>query len=377
MRHATTKERAIAVCIDTRDGQGRYRLQGVARSLRQLGWRMMLVRQRGRSAAAEVAQLAPDGIVTYIADRWLLDVSRRLGVPLVDTAVSDAAVSMVVSIDNRKIAELAFEHLSAAGLTHFGYVGVRRRMVSEQRRALFAEYVGKERLSSFADRMSEGESRLEPLMRWLRQLPKPAGILAFDDQMGERVLTACRWAELGVPEQVAVLGIGNDELMCEVSHPSLSSVSLPTVRVGVEAARMLAEAIERRRIAEPNRLVQPTGVVARGSTDTMAIEDVLVKQAVQYIRAHAGELIGVKHVAQAMRISRRTLDRRCEAALGRTAHDEMARRRMQMARALLTLDDRSVVDVARRCGYGNAASFSRAFRRNAGCWPTEYRSRSG
>ncbi len=373
MKRTSTPLRAVAVCIDTRDGAGRNRLHGVAQYLRRLGWRMMLVRHSGRAAAQEVARLGPGGIIAYVADRCLLDVARKLSVPLVDTALGELEVAMTVTLDNEAVGRLAAEHLAEVGLKHFGYCGVRGRTASEQRRAGFAAWLGGSPLAAFSEPVSEGESRLDLLMRWLKQLPKPVGLLVFDDKLGERVLTACRWADLSVPHEVAVLGIGNDELMCDVSWPTLSSVSLPTPRLGFEAARLLAQAMTGKRIRNPHRKIQPTGVVARGSTDMVAVEDALVKSAVRFIRAQAGNLIGVEQVAQAAVVSRRTLDRRFADGLGRTVHAELARVRMQTARGLLADGSLPIAEVARRCGYGTASSFSRAFHQHSGRWPSEYR----
>jgi LacI family transcriptional regulator len=193
--------------------------------------------------------------------------------------------------------------------------------------------------------------------------------------LGERVLTACRWADLAVPEQVAVLGIGDDELMCEVSWPSLSSISCPTSRLGYEAAEMLDRAMNGEPVAERVRKIEPTGVIVRASTDMLAVADVLVKAAGRFIRAHAGEAIGIKHVAAALDVSRRTLDRRFVDALGRTVHDELTAVRMQIARNLLSETRQPMTAIATACGYGTAASFSRAFHRFVGCWPSDYRSK--
>jgi LacI family transcriptional regulator len=407
--------RSVAVCIDTRDGAGRSRLHGVAQYVRLHGWRMMLVRQGGRAAAQEVARLSPDGIVAYIADRGLLETARRLRIPLVDTALGDVPVGLTVSIDNAAIARLAAEHLAEAGLRHFGYCGVAGRTASEERRACFAAALaalapsspphgtaGTEPgpppaphpmgwrnnlrvvrgltgdgtgalLPAFSEPVAEGESGLGPMMRWLRKLPKPVGLLVFDDKLGERVLTACRWARLAVPQQVAVLGIGDDELMCEVSWPTLSSVRLPTPKLGFEAARVLAAAMAGGRVRAQHIKLQPLGVVARGSTDTVAVEDSIVRSAVQFVRAEAGGLIGSEQVAAALGVSRRTLDRRFERALGRTVREELVRVRMQTARTLLADRSRRIAGVARACGYATPASFSRAFRRHSGRWPSEYR----
>jgi LacI family transcriptional regulator len=373
MNKSSVRQRAVAVCIDTRDGAGRNRLHGVAQYARRVGWRMMLVRHSGEVAAKEVAQLRPDGIIAYVADRWLLDVAQRLSVPLVDTALTSLDVAMTISLDDGEVARLAAEHLANAGLKHFGYCGVDGLVASEQRQSSFIAHLSDTKVHLFSEPTSEGESNLQQLLRWLKKLPKPIGLLVFDDKLGERVLTACRWANLSVPDEVAVLGIGDDELMCEVSCPTLSSVNFPTPRLGYEAAEMLTLAMQRKKIKDPHRKIQPIGVATRGSTDMVAVEDSLVKSAVHYIRAQAGNLIGVEQVAQTFGVSRRTLDRRFEAALGRTVHDELAQVRMQMAHAMLVDNSKTIAAVARGCGYGTSASFSRAFHQHSGRWPSEYR----
>lgn len=370
---AATPLRSVAVCIDTRDGAGRSRLHGVAQVVRRLGWRMMLVRESGKTAAREVVRLGPEGIVAYIADRWLVNAARKLGVPLVDTALGELSVPMSVALDNDAIGRLAAEHFRSAGLKHFAYCGVLGRLASGERRAGFAVHLGDARLWDFAEPVAEGESRLEALMEWLGMLPKPAGLLVFDDKLGERVLTACRWAGLTVPQQVAVLGIGNDELMCEVCWPGLSSISLPTSRLGFEAATMLDRAMAGETVPQPHRKLQPVGVVVRASTDVVAVDDGFVKSAIQYIRVHARDFIGVEDVALALGVSRSTLDRRFAEALGRSVHQELVRVRMQLARTMLGDRSLGMAEVARGCGYATPASFSRAFRQHAGRWPTEYR----
>ena len=375
MTKDNAKPRTVAVCIDTRDGAGRKRLYGVAQYARRQGWRMLLVRRSGAEAAHEVARLRPQGIITYIADRWLISAARRVRAPLADTAYSEVDVPLRTTLDSDAVSRLAAEHLSGIGLRHFGYCGVRARAASAQRQAALAAHLAERgwKLHTFTQTIAEGEARIEPLVGWLQKLPKPVGILTFDDKLGERVLTACRWADLAVPDAVAVLGIGDDELMCEVSWPSLSSISCPTSRLGYEAAEMLDQAMNGQRPAQRVRQIPPTGVIVRGSTDMLAVADPLVREAVRFIRTHAGEAIGVKHVAAAFDVSRRTLDRRFEDALGRTVHDELTGVRMQIARSLLTDSLRTVSEIATACGYETGPSFSRAFRQHAGCWPTEYR----
>lgn len=377
MAKGLLSSRTVAVCIDTRDGAGRKRLHGVAQYARQHAWRMMLVRRSGQEAAQEVSELRPNGIIAYAADRWLIDVARRQKVPLADTARGEFDVPLVITLDADAVGRLAAEHLLGMGLEHFGYCGVRGRIASAERQAsLAARLADRGRsLHPFSQGIAEGESRIEPLVHWLQSLPNPVGVLAFDDKLGERVLTACRWANLSVPDQIAVLGIGDDELMCEVSWPSLSSISSPTSRLGYEAAEMLDRAMKGDRTVERLRKIEPTGVTVRASTDMLAVQDPMIRSAVRFIREHAGQPIGVKHVATALDVSRRTLDRRFVALLGRTVHDELIAVHMQIARRLLTDGSQPIAEIAEACGYGTAASFSRAFRQYTGSWPTNYRNK--
>jgi len=137
---------------------------------------------------------------------------------------------------------------------------------------------------------------------------------------------------------------------------------------------MLDLAMRERTIREGLRRIQPSGVAVRASTDMLAVEDTLVRSAIDFIRKHAGQAIGVKHVAAAVDVSRRTLDRRFADTLGRTVHDELTAARMQLARNLLTDGAQTVAEIAAACGYESAPSFSRAFRSQSGCWPTDDRS---
>ncbi|QNN22671.1 substrate-binding domain-containing protein [Planctomycetales bacterium ZRK34] len=366
-----------AICIDTRDGAGRRRLRGVAEYAQQHGWRMMLVRQRGRDAAGEVLRLKPHGIITYIADQALVDAAARLRVPLVETAISEVDVPLSVSLDNHEVGRLAAESLTRLGFKHFAYCGVRGKRASTERQIYFAEHLAADgfKLRAFSQRIAEGESRMKPLINWLTALPKPVGILTFDDKLGERVLAGCHWSQFAVPDRVAVLGIGNDDLVSKLTWPSLSSINVPAEHIGLQAAGMLDRAMRRLTIKTPQRQILPTGVTLRGSTAALAVQDTAVESAARFIRDRAGEPISVDHVAEAVGVSRRTLDRRFAKALGRSVHEELAAVRMQNACTMLGETLATVGHISEACGFATAASFSRAFHREVGCWPVEYRNR--
>ncbi|MEI6196199.1 MAG: DNA-binding transcriptional regulator [Verrucomicrobiota bacterium] len=373
MKSPTSNIFSVAVCIDTRDGSGRERLHGVAKFARQSNWKMMLVRDSGVNAAQEVMPLKPDGIIAYIAHSRLLSIAKKMSIPLIDTALTGLKAPMTVSVDDDAVGHLAATHFMESGFKNFGYCGVADIAASENRHNSFLSYLNGLKLYSFSEPIFEGESNLQKLTKWLKKLPKPSGVLVFDDKLGERVLTACKWAKLSVPNDVAILGVGNDELMCEVSWPSLSSISFPVAQLGFEAAEMLDQAMNGENIQNPHRKIQPTGVATRSSTEVIAFDDPLLKSAIALIRKRDGDLMGVKQIAQAVGVSRRTLDRKFKEYLGKTVRFELDKVKIQMAHAMLVDRTKKIADISRRCGFTTPASFSRSFHQHTGSWPSEYR----
>jgi LacI family transcriptional regulator len=369
----TSHPLTVAICIDTRDEAGRSRLYGIIQYSRHPKWRITLVRNRGKESAQEIARLKPDGIITYCADKWFLNFAKENAVPIVDTALAGFGSSMTVSTDNGAVSRLAVEHFRKMGLKNIGYIGIKNSVASEDRKMALRAQVSSKEILEYSECFAEGELNLEPLITWLSNLPKPVGLLAFDDKLGMRVLTACRMAGLAVPNKVAVLGVDNDQVVCELCWPPLSSVVTPHNRIGLEAARLLDLAMQGKRIEDPHQKIEPTEISIRGSTDMVMVEDSLVKSALQLIREQAGKVIGVEQVAALLKVSRRNLDRRFSIALGRTVHSEIASVRMQMACAYLADNSMKVASVAQACGFTTTASFSRSFRTNSGFWPSDYR----
>ena len=212
------------------------------------------------------------------------------------------------------------------------------------------------------------------LAAWLHALSKPVGLMACNDDRGRQVLEACRTAGVAVPEEIAVVGVDNDELLCELSDPPLSSVALDTERGGYEAAQLL-DGLMSGRIRQPARiLVAPLGVVTRRSTDIVAAEDREVAAAVRWIRdwARRGPL-RVAEVAQAVKLSRRSLEVRFRAALGRSVRAEIERVRLEHARSLLAETDLPTSQVAELSGFGSPSYLALVFRRRFRSTPTRYR----
>jgi LacI family transcriptional regulator len=220
------------------------------------------------------------------------------------------------------------------------------------------------------------EAEQDRLEAWLRTLPQPVGILCANDDRGRQLLDACRGAALTVPDQVAVVGVDNDEELCNLSSPALSSVEVNAVRIGYAAAEILGRMMAGQKFPGRDVAFAPSHVVTRPSTDTLAVDDPVLARALRFIRNHAEEPIDVDGVARGASVSRRYLERLMASRLGRSPNQELIRVRTERARSLLLETDLSLSAVARRCGFRGAKYFGDVFRRMTGVAPGEYRRRN-
>jgi LacI family transcriptional regulator len=220
-----------------------------------------------------------------------------------------------------------------------------------------------------------GERELAAMAAWLRALPKPVGVLACYDVRGQQVLEACHEAGLPVPDDVAVIGVHNDELLCDLCDPPLTSVIPDARRAGYEAAALLERMMEGERVPVATRTIEPLGVAARQSTDVVAVADARVAAAVRFIRERATTGIDVSDVLRAVPMSRTLLERKFKQLLGYSPHEQIQRVRLERAKALLATTELPVAAVAERVGIEHPEYLSVAFRRATGLSPREYRTR--
>jgi len=375
--------RHVALLIETSNAYGRGLLQGIIHYTREnRPWSFHLIEQtRGQDPPAWLASWKGDGILARIETKRIARAVRRSRLPTVDVSAARLAPAIPwVETDDVQIARLGVEHLMERGFKHFAYCGDARFNWSVWRERQFLQEVrgaGHDChvfAAGGAEEDRTGEDRA--LIAWLRQLPKPVGIMACYDIRGQQVLDACREAGLAVPDEVAVLGVDNDELLCELAAPPLSSVIPNTRRTGYEAARLLDRMMAGEKIAPQAHLIAPLGVAARQSTDVLAIADRAVVQAVQFIRAHASEGIKVDDILKAVRITRRVLERRFQRLLGRTPHEEILHVKLARVRQLLAETDLPLYQIAERTGFQHVEYLSVSFKRELGVTPRRFRGQS-
>jgi LacI family transcriptional regulator len=247
----------------------------------------------------------------------------------------------------------------------------------------FRELVGQSGLPFFEIRLDDVQTgdrwdkQCRQLRGWLARLPLPIAVMACNDDVGLRVLDACRRASLQVPSQIAVAGVGNDECLCDLSLPQLTSVHLNPARIGYEAAELLDRMMDGQPVEQHEYLVAPREIVARMSTDIVAAEDPLVAEAILFIREHACEGIDVGTVCRHVCRSRGALEPRFKQNLGRTVHQEIQRVRLNRVRELLAATDLPIKQIARASGYHYPEYLMRIFRQTTGKTLKQYREAFG
>lgn len=323
-----------------------------------------------------------DGAFVLVTNPTDARIARTLKLPVVNLAghLADPGVP-TVTVDHRATGRLAAEHLLERRFRRFGFYGTRGKWFSAQRREGFRERVlaagGTCALLEVEDLLSPRSKWTDQeaeLTQWLRQLQPPVGILASTDLRAAMVLDACQRLGLRVPEQVAVIGVDNDVVACELCQPPLTSVSRNDWLVGWEAARLLDQLISGSAQGPLVRRIPPDGVVQRRSTDTLAIEDPVLARAVQHIREHLHQPFGVERLVEHCGLSRRRLEHRFQQALGCSPYAFIVAQRVERAKQLLASPQpKTLTAVATACGFTELRRLRLVFRRLTGLSPAQFR----
>jgi LacI family transcriptional regulator len=209
--------------------------------------------------------------------------------------------------------------------------------------------------------------------KWLKTLAKPVAVLADHDVAAHDLANMCQILGLHVPNDVAILGVDDDELECQLSFPPISSVAIPAQRIGFEAARLLDRMLSGKRVSTEPVYLPPVRVVTRHSTSLFAVDEPIVTAALHYIRNHLAEPLRVSSIAAALTVRRRVIEEKFRTLLGRSILDEIHRVRIDKAKELLTDTDLCMSDVAAQSGFSTPQRMAMLFRRRVGCTPGDYR----
>lgn len=377
------RRKSVALLIETSNAYARGVLEGIMAYVRQHEpWSLYLPEQgRGDRPPAWLAGWKGDGIIARIETREIARAVRRTKLPVVDVSAARHIPEVPwVETDDAAIARMAAEHLLDRGFKTLAFCGEPRFVWSRLRCEQFiarAREAGA-RCEIYQSRGRSGRatplgSEHAALVKWVRSLPRPAGVLACYDIKAQQLLDACRDAGVAVPEDIAVLGVDNDPVLCNLTTPPLSSVIPDAQRTGFEAASLLGRMLAGERLRPDAHLIAPVGVETRQSTDVLAMGDRDVAAALRFIREHACDGIGVGEVLRAVPLSRRVLESRFRKHAGRTPHAEILRVRLDRVKQLLLETDLPLERIAALAGFEHPEYMSVAFRRELGPTPGQYR----
>ena len=367
------------------------RIQGIARFARSHGWHLTIVDRLARFPRG----WRGDGALVTLrgnakTNRFVKGLVRD-GIPVVDLTFNHPEIRLPrVSGDHAAFGRLARQHFESLNFRHFAWFSTGWSHVHELRRGGFApddSWVLSDLVAS--DEIDNWRLFLKIIGRKLQSAPKPLAVLTYDDADAAKVLSAALEAGLRVPEDIAIMGIGNDTVVCENQAVPLSSVDHDLERNGYEGAALLdklmraghvrsGEAVSRPLVKKELRgpfatLIPPRGIIVRKSTDTLAADDPLLSAALKEIAKRLSTSFGVTDVAGALKVPRTRLDRLFAEKFSRSVGKEIVRQRAEKAKRLLSATDKPMKEIAALCGYCNAGYFTNAFRAETGLTPKAWR----
>lgn len=373
----------IAVLVDTSTSWGRRVVAGINNYSRKHGQWQLFVEARGLEEGIRVPRgWRGEGIIARVGSTLMARHLRSHKMPVVNVSGIHLPGVMFpcVTTDMEKTAELAIQHFLNRGFRNFAYFSLTGlSYVAEQQKAFVARLkeagydCAVQGVAVHAGAEPDWNLDVAKLAKWLKELPKPVGILTWNADSGRQIIYASDHAGLHVPEEVALLSGSDDDLLCEVSHVPISAILVAAEQIGYRAAELLDRLICGRSCPKEPIVIPPLNIVTRQSTDTMAIRDHSLVSAISFIRTNAAKLMQVNEVARHAGISRRVLERRFAQTLNRTVAQEIRRVHLERAKGLLVETDLSIPEVAEASGFGSPEYLAYVFKTELGKTPLRHR----
>lgn len=281
--------------------------------------------------------------------------------------------------DYRETGRLGAEYFLKKGFKNFAFYGFGNIVWSRERAEGFEERVREAGYDLHYHELKESSStdlwyyKPSALSEWLKSLPKPIALMTCDDNQGHHITEAARHAGIRIPDEVSVLGVDNDEMICDLSDPPLSSIELDSEKSGYEAARLMEQMIESKTCSGPDVIVKSTQVVTRHSTDIFASKDKYIVSALKYIHGNLDKNLKVDQVLREVPLSRRSLEKRFMMTTGYPVYEYIYNQRIERFTQLLLETDMTIFEIALDLGLSDSKNIARQFKQIKGLTPMEYR----
>lgn len=380
--------RKVLLSIEQNRGYGRGLISGITHYSKLYGpWNFYTgtpfyyrQSQKEQKIFDVIKQWCPDGII--IREDTEIDKIIGLAIPAVIITYNQIQVPGFVSLrgDHDVSGKLAAEHFLERGFNNFAYCGVPNKYWSIYRGESFQRRIAEAGYDVNFFSFLPSESKInwlkdqEKLKTWLLELPKPVGLMTCTDDRAQNVIEACKACGLHVPQDVAVVGVDNDELLCDLLNPPLSSVALDAFNAGFQAAESL-DCLMSGKVCDTDRAIiaQATHLVTRQSSDIFAVGDEDVRSALTYISANSNKAIQVKDVADACGLRPRTIQKKFKYHMGTSVSEVIERSRVELICKRLIESPKTITQIAHDIDFISENHFSRYFRRLMKMSPTAYR----
>jgi LacI family transcriptional regulator len=373
--------RRVALLLETSNEYSRGIIKGIYGYIKEHDqWDVHLGEySRGEPNPDWLLSWKGDGIIARIENKAIAELINQCDLPTIDTSSANLVPGIPwVETDDKAIAGMALDHLEECGFKNFGFVGADFNW-SEWRANHFINLLDMKNSHCYSHNFAINQKinlieEQRNMESWLATLPKPIGIFSAYDQLGRLIIDASHRAGFLVPEEIAVIGVDNDSLICGLCSPSLTSVIPDTYKTGYTAAKLLESLMKGEKDVKITNLIAPIGIEKRRSTDSLAIEDPYISKALHYIYEHANTgTFNINDILGFVPMTRRVFEKKFFSLVGRTPHQELQKIRVNRLKELLGETDLDLQDIAEKCGFDHVSYMSYLFKRETGISPIAYR----
>lgn len=376
----STEMKKVILLLETSRAFGRQLIMGIARYSKLNGpWSFYKEPADLKSSIPHLTSWKPDGII--MRDTLITKELLKLKVPTI-LAPHDSKYPEnlpVIITDSYSIAKMASDHLLEKGLKNFAYCGFDDPVWSRERRLFFKQFINEVGFETHiylppkSIKKNNWENEQNHVLEWVKTLPKPVGIFACNDDRAQHILEVCKMLNLKVPEDVSIIGVDNDPMVCDIGDPPLTSIALNTESAGFQAAQLLDQMIYKKKISVRQIMVTPSHIVQRQSTDILAVDDEDVASALLYIKNNAKNKIRISDVVKTTNISRQALEKRFRKTIHRSIYNVIQQIRIEMIAKLLIETELPISQITSLFDFTDVQHISRFFKMAKGVSLRQYR----